>query len=100
MIDLVKELRAALVASRDEIGAVVREVVREELLRVPHDPDRLLTVDEAAQILSMTPNAIRRAVDRGTFPSPVKRLGRRLRFRLGDLLQSGTNQQGRQIHGI
>ncbi len=44
----------------------------------------LLTVDEAAELLRMTPIAVRRAIEREQLPGVV-RLGRRVRIRRDDL---------------
>ncbi len=52
------------------------------------DGDRLMTAKEAAEFLGMTERAVRQAAHRGTLPAV--HLGRRLRFRRGDLLRSAA----------
>ncbi len=72
-----------------QILSGVRGIVREELLAAPHgDPDRLIDVHEAAMLLGMSAGAVRKAAARGTLPAT--RIGRRLRFRAGDLMSRGS----------
>jgi helix-turn-helix protein len=80
MIDLAQELAEALghPEVRDYFRDLVADVVREQL----HDPanqnpGQLLTTEEAAPLIGMTPSALRRAAERGTIP--CRRIGRRLR---------------------
>ena len=95
MLDLVSELRAALDASRDLVEDIVRRAVRSELARWGHgDPSELLDCDHAAELVHMTPAALRRAAQRGTFPAKAIRLGRRIRFRRGDLLEVAGRRRG------
>ena len=49
--------------------------------------DQLLTLEQAAERLSISLGAIRRAASRGTLP--VVRVGRRVRVRLADVLARG-----------
>lgn len=67
-----------------------RALLREVVLAMPKEPandtDRLLTAEEAADVLGMTPTAIRQAARRGTIPAV--HVGRRVRFRLSDLKKS------------
>ena len=79
------DLRAVL---RDEI----RTIVREEIARAPF-ADRLLDAAEAAQRLGLSEAALRKAVARGTVP--CHRLGRRVRFRLSELLVAAGAKRGR-----
>lgn len=51
------------------------------------DPEELVDSVKAARVLGMTVVAVRIAAYRGRIPS--RRLGRRLRFRLGDLFALG-----------
>ncbi len=51
------------------------------------DPEQMLTTEDAAKLMGMTTGALHAAAARGRFPA--KRIGRRLRFRRGDLLSSG-----------
>lgn len=83
MIDLTKELKHAILAVTPQLKSLVGEVVRSELLNAPQDPDRYIDAVAAGELLGMSPAAVRRAADRGTLPST--KLGRRLRFRTGDL---------------
>jgi hypothetical protein len=76
---------AFLEAFQESAVPLIRAVVREEVGRlIRHDPDRLVDAHEAARILAISPAALRKAAQRGSVP--VQRVGRRLRFRLGDLL--------------
>jgi excisionase family DNA binding protein len=47
----------------------------------------LLDTEAAAELLALTPAALRQAVARGTIPA--ERIGRRLRFRRADLMSLG-----------
>jgi excisionase family DNA binding protein len=87
MIDFVSELVAALRSApvQSTMRRMIVEVMRVELEASLSEPDRLVDVDEAADILGMTPSAVRKAAYRGTLP--CQRVGRRLRFRLRSLLQ-------------
>lgn len=98
MIDFAQELKEALVspAVREALSGIVRDALREEVPSAPADPDRLIDVDGAAQLLGMTPAAVRKATERGALP--CHRIGRRVRFRAGDLLfrdRSGKAGGGR-----
>ena len=68
---------------RKELQALVREAVRAEIRDILDS--ELLTSDQAAGLLGMTPAAVRKAVERGQLP--CVRLGRRLRFRRSELLR-------------
>ena len=87
MIDLTDDLTAALASPKvqEELRRTVASVQRAELGAFPAGNDRLVDADEAAQVLGMTPMAVRKAATRGSLPA--ERLGRRLRFRLSDLLR-------------
>lgn len=90
MIDLQEEIRRALLATRDDFAEIVGDAVRRELLALGHrDPDRLVGVTEAAEILSLTEKAVRKRVERGKLPA--RRVGRSVRFRLGDLIALGAD---------
>lgn len=88
MADLTSDLKNALLATSEDIGAIVRRVIRDELVSLQRvgDPDELLDAHAASQLLGMSPAALRRAAERGRFPVPPIRIGRRLRWRRGDLL--------------
>jgi excisionase family DNA binding protein len=96
VIDLTAELAAALASPRvrEALTEIMREAVRREIRSVSGDNERLIDVEEAARLLHMSVAAIRKAVFRGTIP--CSRLGRRLRFRLSEIVsfsgQGSTNQ--------
>lgn len=51
------------------------------------DPDELIDVAAAGELVGKTPAAVRKAAQRGVLP--CRRVGRTLRFRRGDLLALG-----------
>jgi excisionase family DNA binding protein len=61
----------------------IRTIVREEIAKASF-ADRLMDATEAAERLGMTEAALRKAAARGTIP--CLHLGRRLRFRLSELM--------------
>ena len=61
----------------------IRSIVREEIAGAPF-ADHLLDAAEAAERIGMSEAALRKAVARGTVS--CHRLGRRLRFRLSELM--------------
>lgn len=87
---------AELVALPQVVAELRQDVARLqlEIQRLqPAPADDLLDVEAAAQLLDMTPGAVRRAASRGTLP--VVRLGRRVRFRRSALLarlQGGADE--------
>lgn len=88
MLDLASEVRAGVLAALDELTDTIRAAVRAELKRASADPDRLLPAREAAALIGLSESALRKAAQRGTIP--CQRIGRRLRFRAGDLLDLGV----------
>lgn len=92
MIDLSKELAAALSSpdTREELRALIREALRAELDGTVMD-DRMLDVNEAAEVLATTPAALRKAALRGRVR--CHRLGRRVLFRKSDLLRREPREQ-------
>lgn len=82
----IPEIRAAIF---DEI----RSIVREEIARAPF-ADRLMDAAEAAERIGMTEAALRKAATRGTIPCQHK--GRRLRFRLSQLMVEVEARRGRR----
>lgn len=85
--DLVDVVRNGVLAAGDELASLVRTAVREELMRLERgDPDELIGAEAAAALLGMSVLALRRAAARGTAPVAPRRLGRRLRWRRGDLV--------------
>jgi hypothetical protein len=86
MIDLQQELVRAL-TSREvvaELKKLISEVVADK--PAPAREDGLLNSVQAAEFLSMTPAALRKAAERGRVP--CLRFGRNLRFRRDELLAS------------
>jgi excisionase family DNA binding protein len=85
MIDLTQELVRALASQ--EVTERIREIVR-EAVREPRTGNEvgesLLDTKKAAELLSMTPAAVRKAAERGTIP--CVRLGRKLLFRRDELI--------------
>ena len=88
MIDLTADLTAWLGAPevRALLKSIVTDAVRDELRAALGD--ELLDVGRAAQMLGMSPGALRKAVERGQVP--CERIGHRLRFRRMELLTSGA----------
>jgi excisionase family DNA binding protein len=68
-----------------DLKQMVRELVTEML--AARDADRLVTCREAARLLAMTEDALRKAHERGDVAAV--RIGRRVRFRVGEILQLG-----------
>jgi excisionase family DNA binding protein len=68
----------------------IRAIVREEIAKASF-ADRLLDAPEAAERLGMTEAALRKAAARGTIP--CQRLGRRLRFRLSELMVEAESRR-------
>lgn len=85
LLDLEKELATALSspAVQSALEDIVRRVVRDELSRTTVG-NALVDVEQAAELLSMTPASVRKAAQRGTIP--CIRIGRRVRFRRHELL--------------
>lgn len=71
-------------AQQTELGGLVEATAATESLR-SGTRDRLLKVEEAAELLSMTPSALRYQLHRGTAPKSAKIMGRRV-FRESDVL--------------
>ena len=71
-----------------DLDTQIREIVRDELARLPtRDPDALVSVADAARILGLSEGSVRARTLRGTLPA--RRIGRTLRYRVGDLLRLG-----------
>jgi excisionase family DNA binding protein len=82
----------ALVLLPDQVTLLQARVhqLEEEVRRLQlGDPEQRLDTEQAAALLGMTTGALRAAAARGI--APAIRLGRRLRFRRGDLLAWGTD---------
>jgi predicted DNA-binding transcriptional regulator AlpA len=96
MADLTADLQTALVATTNHFETLIRQCVRSELsdFHAHGDPEALLDASQAAALLGMSPAALRRAAERGRFPVPPVRIGRRLRWRRADLHQLLVNRQG------
>ena len=70
----------------DELEALIRNILREELARLQtHDDDRLLTAQQAADFIGTSENAIRIATSRGKIRS--RKNGTRVRYLVSDLLE-------------
>ncbi len=88
-IDLGDGLRGVLQAIQPTLEDLIRRVLREEVPRlVSGDPDQLLDAEQAAALIGMSPSALRRATERGRFPVEPVRIGRRLRWRRGDIVSA------------
>jgi len=75
------------------VGSVlheIRTIVREEIAKASF-ADRLMDAPEAAERLSMTEAALRKAAARGTIP--CQRLGWRLRFRLSEVMVKAESRR-------
>lgn len=87
MIDLSTELASALASAevKEALAEVVRGVIRQELRgETLAKDDHFVDAEEAARFLGMTVGAVQKAAARGTLP--CRRFGRRLRFRLSELV--------------
>jgi len=77
-LDLAGDIRAAVASMVPELRAAMVEAVRTAIA------DRLVSIEEAAEIAACSPGALRKRVARGTLP--VVRMGRTVRVRTSDLL--------------
>ena len=80
-LDLAGDIRAAVASMVPELRAAVVEAVRATVA------DRLVSVEEAAEIAGCTPGALRKRIARGSLR--VIRMGRAVRVRTSDLLGDG-----------
>ena len=78
-LDIADEVRAAIAAAPPELRRDLIEAVREAV------SDRLIGVEEAAELLGITRAAMRRRVSRGQ--AGAVRIGRSVRLRLSELLR-------------
>jgi len=91
MLDFRTEIEQGLNGSlqrqetRRLLAEIIQEAVGAAVAKANSDPDQLVDVEEAAKRLGMTRGAVFKAVERGKLPA--KRIGRRIRFRLGDLTE-------------
>lgn len=69
--------------AKERLTAIFREVVRDELNALLKED--LVDTKEAAEILGLSPSALRKRVERGQLA--VIRIGSSLRFRRSDLLR-------------
>jgi Helix-turn-helix domain len=92
MIDLSSELEIALSspAVRCVLDSLLTEILRREITAMAPDSERLVDAEEAARVLGMSPGAIRKAALRGSIMHC--HVGRRLRFRMADLVAPGPNR--------
>ena len=77
-LDIAGDIRAAVASVVPDLRVAVAEAVRAALA------DRLVDVEEAAEISGCSPGALRKRIARGTLP--VVRCGRSVRVRTSDLL--------------
>jgi excisionase family DNA binding protein len=77
-LDIAGDIRAAVASVVPELRAAVVDAVRTAIA------DRLVSVEEAAEIVGCSPGALRKRIARGTLP--VVRNGRAVRVRTSDLL--------------
>jgi excisionase family DNA binding protein len=77
-LDLASDIRAAVASVVPELRAAMVEAVRTAM------QDRLVGIEEAAEIAGCSPGALRKRIARGTLP--VVRCGRTVRVRTSDLL--------------
>jgi hypothetical protein len=84
IIDLKRELLSVL--RSDDARRIIAEIVRETLDEREPGEDAFLDAGAAAEMLSMTPAAVRKAALRGSLP--CRRLGRKLRFLRSELLSA------------
>ena len=77
-LDLAGDIRAAVASMVPELRAAVVQAVQAAMR------DRLVGIEEAAEIAGCSPGALRKRVARGTLP--VVRCGRTVRVRTSDLL--------------
>lgn len=80
-LDLAGDIRAAVAAMVPELRAAVADAVRAAMA------DRLLTVEQAAEVARCSPGAIRKRIARGNLA--VVRNGRTVRVRASALLAEG-----------
>jgi excisionase family DNA binding protein len=81
-LDIAGDIRAAVASMVPELRGAVVEAVRAAMA------DRLVTVEEAAEIVASSAGALRKRIDRGTLPAV--RLGRTVRVRTSDLFKAGA----------
>lgn len=84
IIDLRRELLALLQLpdAKQAVASIVRETLESE--RGDQIDDGLIDAETAAELLAMTPAAVRKAASRGSLP--CRRIGRKLRFLRTELL--------------
>ena len=81
-VDVRDEVRAAMEAALPRMVEALVTAVRSAA------GDRLLGVEEAAQVLGCTASALRKKIERRAIP--VVRHGRSIRLRMSDLLGEGV----------
>jgi excisionase family DNA binding protein len=77
-LDIAGDIRAAVASMVPDLRSAVVEAVRAAM------QDRLLTVEQAAEVAGCSPGAVRKRIARGTLPAV--RTGRVVRVRTSDLL--------------
>ena len=84
-LDIGEEVRAAVAAALPDLRRELIEAIRAAA------SDRFVGVVEAAEILGITPAALRKRVARGQIR--VMRIGRSVRMRVSDLSRSSSRAQ-------
>jgi excisionase family DNA binding protein len=84
-LDLAGDVRAAVASMVPELRAAIVEAVRTAMA------DRLLTVDEAAEVARCSPGAIRKRIARGSLRAV--RNGHTVRVRASALLGEGGERR-------
>lgn len=77
-LDLSADVRAAVGSMVPELRAAIVEAVQKAMT------DRLVSVEEAATLVGVTPGSLRKRIARGTLRAV--RIGRTVRLRTADLL--------------
>lgn len=96
---LAEEIRSAVAEALESERERIRDVIREELARVPPGEDRLLSAEQAAREVfggALAPVALLRRAERGSLPKDVVvRQGRRIYFRARGLMgYAATERRG------
>lgn len=82
-------VRRAFAEALEHLSGAACDAVRHEIRREAIACERMITAWEAALLLDMTEAAVRKAASRGGLP--CHRIGRRLRFKVGDLLSAAKS---------
>lgn len=80
--------------TRDQLRALVAEELAAALARA-EGPREVLTVEQAADLLQLHPDALRKSLRRGA-TIPAHKIGREWRFRRSELLAWLSQQQNHE----